>query len=200
MTEKTTALMIMDVQNDTVSPGGAFESSGSTEHAAAQNLIGNLGRLLEAARSAQAPVFHVHFIAEPAVEGATYNAPLFEAVAASGGYLRGSWGAAPPQGVEPAPGEIVLEKNKMSAFAGTGLEEHLQRLGVDQLVIAGALTNMAVEHTARHAADAGYHVVVVSDGTSTLNADWQAAATGHALTMVAQILDTEQSAALLSSK
>jgi gluconolactonase len=47
---------------------------------------------------------------------------------------------------------------------------------------------MSVEHTARHAADAGYRAVVVSDGTSTMNPDWQRAAIDYALTNVAEIV------------
>ena len=44
---------------------------------------------------------------------------------------------------------------------------------------------MSIEHTARHAADAGYRAVVASDGTSTVNDDWQHAALEYAMTNVA---------------
>jgi gluconolactonase len=43
---------------------------------------------------------------------------------------------------------------------------------------------MSIEHTARHGADAGYEVVVVSDGTSTVDDDWHAAGLNYALTNV----------------
>ena len=46
---------------------------------------------------------------------------------------------------------------------------------------------MSIEHTARHAADAGYRVVVASDGTSTVNDEWQHAALNYALTNVARV-------------
>jgi gluconolactonase len=50
---------------------------------------------------------------------------------------------------------------------------------------------MSIEHTARHAADAGYRAVVVSDGTSTMNQDWQRAALDYALTNVAEIVTVD---------
>lgn len=58
------------------------------------------------------------------------------------------------------------------------------------MLICGAWTNMSVEHSARHAADAGYNVVVVADGTSTISDEWQHAALDYALTNVAKCLDS----------
>ena len=46
---------------------------------------------------------------------------------------------------------------------------------------------MSIEHTARHAADAGYRAVVASDGTSTVNDEWQHAALNYAMTNVATV-------------
>ena len=54
-------------------------------------------------------------------------------------------------------------------------------------MVTGAWTNMSIEHTARHGADAGYEVVVVTDGTSTIGDEWQHAALEYAMTNVAQV-------------
>ena len=54
-------------------------------------------------------------------------------------------------------------------------------------MITGAWTNMSIEHTARHGADAGYEVVVASDGTSTTGDEWQHAALNYAMTNVAKV-------------
>ena len=64
----------------------------------------------------------------------------------------------------------------MNGFHGTKLDTLLRGLGVETLIITGAWTNMSIEHTARHAADAGYRAVVASDGTSTVDDEWQRAA------------------------
>jgi gluconolactonase len=79
----------------------------------------------------------------------------------------------------------------MNGFYGTRLDALLRAFGTETLIITGAWTNMSIEHTARHAADAGYRAVVVSDGTSTMNQDWQRAALDYALTNVAEIVTVD---------
>ncbi len=70
--------------------------------------------------------------------------------------MRGSWGAAPVDGLEPKDGDHVVEKMRMNGFFETRLDVLLRGLGVDTIVVSGAWTNMSIEHTARHGADAGY--------------------------------------------
>jgi gluconolactonase len=182
------ALVVLDMQNDAISEGGAFGGTGAAAHAREQDVISNVAGLAAAFRAVSAPVVHVWYVVEPGAPELAQNAALFEAVRAENANVRGSWGAAPVDGLEPQQGDFLVEKLRMNAFHGTRLEPLLSGLGIDTLVIAGAWTNMSVEHTARHAADAGYRVVVASDGTSTLNAEWQGAALGYALTHVAAIL------------
>jgi len=57
---------------------------------------------------------------------------------------------------------------------------------------------MAVEHTVR-AADFGYNVTIVSDATSSINAEWHAAALGFALQNIATITDTDTVVSALSA-
>jgi ureidoacrylate peracid hydrolase len=135
---------------------------------------------------------------DPGARELAQNAPLFEAVRAENANVRGSWGAAPVDGLEPQQQDFVVEKLRMNAFHGTRLDTLLRGLGTETVVLAGAWTNMSVEHTARHAADAGYRVVLASDGTSTLNAEWQEAALGYALTHVAAIATCAEIEAALS--
>jgi gluconolactonase len=182
---KTTALIIQDLQNDVITEGGAFADSGAPAHAKSQNVVENVANLAAAARAAGMPVIHVHFVVEPGGPGIARNAPLFEGLLDTNAVVRGSWGAAPADGLEPHDGDIVVEKIRMNAFHGTKLEPTLRGLGCDAFVITGAWTNMSIEHTSRHGADAGYRVVVVSDGTSTVNEEWQNAALNYALQNVA---------------
>jgi ureidoacrylate peracid hydrolase len=76
----------------------------------------------------------------------------------------------------------------MNGFYETRLDILLRGLGVDSLVISGCCTNMSIEHTARHGADAGYAITVVSDGTSTTIDEWQHAALNYAMTNVGRVL------------
>jgi biuret amidohydrolase len=67
----------------------------------------------------------------------------------------------------PLPGELVLRKVTIGAFASTGMDSALRNLGVDQLYMVGVSTNMCVEGTAREAADRGYAVTLVEDACGT---------------------------------
>ena len=191
------ALIIQDLQNDVISEGGAFADSGAPAHAKSQNVVENVKRLAEAARKAGTPVIHVHYIVEEGAPGLRQNAPLFVGVKESGGLVRGSWGAAPVDGLEPQPGDHVVEKMRMNGFYETRLDILLRGLGAETIVITGAWTNMSIEHTARHGADAGYRVVVCSDGTSTVGDEWQHAALSYAMTNVAAVATCAEVAAAL---
>ena len=109
----------------------------------------------------------------------------------------GSWGAAIVDELTPTDGEIVLDRIRMNAFGGTSLDIMLRNLGVTHVLVIGAWTNMAVEHTVREAADHGYEVTVVSDATSSLSDEWQHAAINYALTNIATITDTRDATATL---
>jgi nicotinamidase-related amidase len=190
LTPGSTAIVIIDMQNDTVHEKGAFAETGAAAHAQSQNVIANISRIVDAARSAGITVIHNRIVVypNPAVGGA--NAPIFRMLGPES-FAVDSWGAAIVDELTPAAGELVLDRIRMSAFHGTALDTVLRNLGVRDVVIVGAWTNMAVEHTVRDAADFGYAATVVSDATSSLSPEWQEAALGFALTNIATIVSTD---------
>ena len=182
-----TALVIQDMQNDVIIEGGAFAESGSPAHATEQNVVANVADLAAVCRSKGMPVLHVHYIVEPGAPGLKLNAPLFNGVKDTAALVRGTWGAAAADGLEPQDGDFVVEKMRMSAWQGTRLENLLEGLGRDTIIITGAWTNMSIEHTARTGADKGYVMVVPEDGCSTMNADWHNASINFALQNVSTV-------------
>ena len=184
---KRSALVIQDMQNDVIIEGGAFADSGAPAHAIAQNAVANVADLAAACRAAGVPVIHVWYIVEQGAAGLKQNAPLFQGVKESDGLVRGSWGAAPAEGLEAQDGDHVVEKMRMNGFYETRLDILLRGLGAGTILITGAWTNMSIEHTARHGADAGYEVVVASDGTSTVSDEWQHAALNYAMNNVGKV-------------
>ena len=196
---KRCALIIQDMQNDVIIEGGAFADSGAPAHAISQNAVANVADLAAACRSAGVPVIHVWFIVEDGAPGLRQNAPLFQGVKESGGLVRGSWGAAPADGLEPQAGDHIVEKMRMNGFYETRLDILLRGLGADTILITGAWTNMSIEHTARHGADAGYQVVVASDGTSTVSDEWQDAALNFAMNNVGKVAGCAEIKAALGS-
>ena len=185
------ALIIQDLQNDVIGEGGAFAASGSPAHARSQGVVGNVRRLAAAARARGVIVIHVWFVVEPGAPGLTLNAPLFEGVVDNKAMVRGGWGAAPVDGLEPQPGDFIVEKMRMSAWEGTRLETILKSTGRDMIINTGAWTNMSVEHTARTGADKGYFMIVPEDCCSTMNPEWHQASINFALRNVSVVTNSE---------
>jgi len=194
----STAVLVIDMQNDNLHADGAFASTGAAEHASSQNVVRNVRTVLDAARAVGAPVFHNRIVARPERAVGGSNAPIFTMIGPES-LKDGSWGAEIIDGLDPRPDEIVLDRIRMSAFNGTSLDIMLRNLAVTDVVVVGVWTNMAVEHTARDAADHGYRVTVVSDATSSINEDWQQAALGYALTNIVTIASTAEVGAAFGS-
>jgi gluconolactonase len=191
------ALIVQDMQNDVIMEGGAFADSGAPQHAKEQNVVENAKRLAEAARRKGVPVIHVHYVVEEGAPGLKLNAPLFQGVKDTNGLVRGSWGAAPAEGLEPQPGDYVVEKMRMSGWEGTKLEVLLAGLGRDTIIVTGAWTNMSIEHTSRTGADKGFVVFVPEDACSTMNADWHNASINYALQNVSTVTKVDDVIAAL---
>jgi gluconolactonase len=185
------AMLIQDLQNDVMIDGGAFAETGSPQHAKEQNVVANVADLAAACRAKGVPVIHVWYIVEPGAPGLKLNAPLFEGVKGTNGLVRGTWGAAPADGLEPQEGDIIVEKMRMSAWQGTRLENLLAGLGRDTVIVTGAWTNMSVEHTARTGADKGFFMIVPEDCCSTMNADWHNASINYALQNVSTVTNCD---------
>jgi gluconolactonase len=167
--------------------GGAFAESGAPQHAKEQNVVENVKQLAEACRAAGIPVIHVHYIVEDGAPGLKVNAPLFQGVKEANALVRGTWGAAAVDGLEPQDGDFVVEKMRMCGWEGTKLELLLGGLGRDTVIVTGAWTNMSVEHTARTGADKGFFMIVPEDGCSTMSAEWQNASINFALQNVSTV-------------
>lgn len=73
--------------------------------------------------------------------------------------------------LKPRPGEHVLRKTSIGAFASTNIDSLLRALGCEQIYMTGVSTNMCVETTAREAADRGYGVTLAEDACGTTHED-----------------------------
>ena len=191
----STALLVIDLQVDTVGADGAFASSGAAAFAAKHGVVERASELARSFRNAGAPVIHVWHVDERGHVDSTRNAELFRSIADADALVRGTRGAEPL--VVPEPGDIVVEKQRMSAFNSTTLDTKLRGLGTTTVVCCGAWTNWAVEHTCRDAADHGYEVVVVTDATATVSEEFQRAALDFALTTVASRVTAEEVASAI---
>jgi nicotinamidase-related amidase len=147
------ALVIVDMLDDFV--------TGALANPHAQRIVEPLTRLLEHARadSGWVVVFSgdAHEPSDPELRVWGEHA------------MAGSPGARVIRELEPRPGatEIVSPKRAYGAFDGTGLDEQLRALGVDEVVVCGQHTHICVRHSAYGALIRGYAVTVPRDAVCT---------------------------------
>lgn len=175
MTERT-VLLALHYQNEVLHPEGRIRL-GVAEAAEGRGIVvAAARRLLTGARRAGIPIVHVRIAFPLGHRGVRTNAPIFRNVVASGAMEEGSWGAGWHDGLEPATDEAVVTHGRVNAFFESTLEKVLGDLGATRLIMAGVATNSVVEHSARHAADMGYEVVVAADACSAARSEVHEAA------------------------
>jgi nicotinamidase-related amidase len=94
-------------------------------------------------------------------------------------------------------GDIIVHKRNWGAFYGTDLDLHLRRRGVTQIVLTGIATSLGVESTARAAHEHGYHVALVSDAMTDINADAHANSVERIFPMLGELGTTAEIVELL---
>jgi len=155
-----TALLIIDPVNDFLSPGGAaWEMTKFTVEK--HNVVENLQRVIEGARARGIPVLfgpmaytEADYKKHQLHRRSGINRVQFERK----WFLAGSWGADFHPALRPRPGETVLLPHKGIDVMMTDLPQHLERLGITHLAIAGMTASLCVESTGRHAMENGYDV------------------------------------------
>jgi nicotinamidase-related amidase len=161
-----TALVVIDLQNGVLGiPGAPYSTS---------DVLARTVELADAFRARGLPVVLVRVTA--AADGADHahgRSDQSQAAQAAGK----SAGAARPAGWDVIadalaghPEDIVVTKRNWGAFFGTDLDLHLRRRGVTQIVLTGVATSIGVESTARAAHEHGYHLTLVTDAMTDMDA------------------------------
>jgi nicotinamidase-related amidase len=151
---RTSALLVMDMQNGVVSGLGNL----------AEELLATLSKAVAAARAAGVPVIFVRVAFRDGTPEVSPRNPTFSALAGAATLNENDPGTDIHVGVAPLPGEIVVTKRRVSAFTGSDLDVVLRSLGVDSLVLCGIATSGVVLSTLRQAADLDYRLTVLGDG------------------------------------
>jgi biuret amidohydrolase len=184
------AVVAVDFQHEIVGADGAFASLFSAEVKRA-NLIPTAARLLNGARAAGVKVVYSKGAFQPGYPELVPNIPILRQVSEYGCLVDGTAGAAIVDAVAPHPDDVVLTHHRVSCFHGTELDVILRGAGIDTVAVAGVATNLAIESTARAAADLGYRTIVVSDACSTTSENAHNASL-ESLTMLAEVVPTER--------
>lgn len=144
------ALLVIDLQNDYFT-GGKFPLWNT------ENTLQNVVKAIEKANNEGIPVVHIQHIADPKAG----IAPFFN---------EGTEGAAIHSEVlKAAPNAKVVIKHYADAFYETKLEEELSKLGVEELLVCGMMTQNCVTHTAISKAAEKYKVKILPNCCTTVN-------------------------------
>ena len=173
-----TAAVVIDMQNDFCAPRGWLAHIG-VDVSPARAAIAPLAALLPVLRGAGVPVLWVNWGNRPDRLNLSpallhvYNPTgagvgLGDVVPGGGRVLeKGSWGAALVDGLVAAPGDIHVDKYRMSGFWDTPLDSILRNLGATTLLFGGVNADQCVMATLQDANFLGYDTVMLEDCSAT---------------------------------
>lgn len=161
----TTALVVIDLQNDFLDPKGAYARGGDSNPPALAlpDRVATVARVLKAAGGMVAAS---QFTLWPDAAGEPMVSPHLKALRPylkKGDFAPGSWGQA---NVDALAGlvDVVVCKVAYSAFFNTQLDWLLRRAGIDTVAVCGIVTNGGVASTVRDAHMRDYRTLVLADG------------------------------------
>jgi len=155
-----TALLIIDMQNALLKD--AASADGLTDFARSSGVIGNVARVMAAARQADMPVFYSVHVKR--ADGADMVRRHADTPYTRSALVEDTPGAAIVDELKPAPQDGVVCKRRASAFFGSDLDVLLRCRGIDTVIITGVVTNGCISASVDSARDRDYDVIVVSDG------------------------------------
>ena len=165
----STAVLIVDLQNDFLHPDGAYGRSGtgSPEIAA---LPARIRPLLDSVRQAGGWVVSTQFTLVPGRDGAPFISPHLKRIRpflTTGDFTPGGWGHALVDELQPA--DLTVEKVAYSAFYQTRMEFVLSRAGIRTLMVCGIVTNGGVASTVRDAHVRDFNTITLHDGCAAFS-------------------------------
>jgi nicotinamidase-related amidase len=176
----------MDVQNSIVE---RFPDAGVLDRAAAA---------VAAARGAGVPVIYVRVAFRPGHPEVSPRNKSFAALRDGGGLADDDATAIHPA-VAPEPGEVVVTKRRVSAFAGSDLDVVLRAGAVEELVLCGIATSGVVLSTLRAAADLDYGLTVLRDACADSDPEVHHVLMDKVFPRQAEVVDVTDWAAALAA-
>jgi ureidoacrylate peracid hydrolase len=180
MDPSRTAVIVVDMQNDFASEGGAFARAG-LDIVPVQNAIAPTARVLAAARDIGMKVIFLKMAFRPdlsdvgAPDSKNWSLHTFlrmgESVTGPDGqpsrlFIKDTWNTEIVSELTPQPSDTVVAKHRFSGFYGTDLDVILRGLGIEYLVFTGCTTSVCVESTLRDAMFRDYRCLLLADCTA----------------------------------
>lgn len=156
--KEKSALLVVDMQKFFLDPTSPTYTCGGPV------ILPNVKNLIDAFRLSGRPVIYTCHVHHPDLIDAGIMGWWWEGMC-----LEGSEESEVHDDIAPLPGEKIIYKHRYSAFYNTDLETILRVLKIEDLVIAGIMTNLCCESTARDAYYRDYRVFFPADGTGSVN-------------------------------
>lgn len=166
---KTTALVLVDLQNDFLHPEGAYGRAGQSSPEIAA-LPARLRPVAAALQARGGWVVSTHFTLVPGKGGAPMISPHLAKLRpflGEGDFAPGSFGHDLVEELKPA--DLSVEKVAYSAFYMSRLEWVLRKAGLETLIFAGIVTNGGVASTLRDAHARDFGTMLLSDGCAAFS-------------------------------
>jgi len=193
-----TALIVVDMQNYFVAEGFPLEVP------AARGIVPNINRLARAMRAGGGTVVWGQTTAKGALESwgnhHKYMLTPERAKTRLANLDESAEGFALYPKLEPLPSDLRVKKLKFSAFisGSSDIDAKLKSLGVESVLIAGTLTNVCCESSARDAMMLDYRVVMVSDCNATLSDETHANSLNNFVVYFGDVLTTDETLSRLA--
>ena len=180
-----TAIIVVDMENDFCSKGGAMDRSGNNISALMRKTINPIADVLAAARKAGIQIIYLKMawnqdLSDFGDEGSPnrvrglHFAPIGDPYKAPDGsvshiLIRDNWGTQVIPELKPRAGDIEIYKSRFSGFYNTNLDSTLKLLNKKYLIVVGSTTSVCVESTVRDAMFRDYSAIVLKDCTTEPN-------------------------------
>ena len=198
LTPASTALLIVDLQNDFLHPEGAYGRAGQTADRIA-GLPAVVKPVADAVRAGVGWVVSTQFTLVPGKRGEPFISEHLRELRpflGKGDFAPGAWGHQLVDELQPA--DITVEKVAYSAFYMTRMEWVLRRAGIETLMVAGIVTNGGVASTVRDAHVRDFHTFVLEDGCGAFSEETHRTAIAD-LSTVATVISCGDAVGLLKS-
>jgi len=175
MDKKSTALVIIDMQNDFVHDEGFSKKNAPPDEHGNNPLdvlkepIPHISSLAAFFRDNNMPVIHIYTACEADYSDVALPRKVMTKAKEMGALVKGTWGANIIDELAPHPTDHMVRKTSYGGFFQTPLDRTLRNMQVTDLIITGVNTNYCVETTVREAVAYGYEVTLVSDATKSFD-------------------------------
>jgi nicotinamidase-related amidase len=192
------ALLLLDLQDAVCREDGEVGQLGFGRQVFELGILDQAARSVDQARERGLFVAYSRLSFEEDYLTLTSQAPALSALREAGLLKADGAGVGICSEVAPAAGELVIEKTAIDPFVGTPLLPALLSRGVGHVALGGVATEHVVESAARHAADLGLHVTVLSDVCSSRTIELREHALRETLPFYASVTSSEDFFAGLS--